>query len=559
MNKLSMLMCMLGGVVVYASSSSAEAVAGRQIFRERCAVCHSAEAVDNGGAQGPSLAGVIGRPAGSSPNFAYSGALRNSHLTWDAPTLKRFLAAPGTLVPGTTMAVAVTREVERDNLIAYFQSLGPPPSATSSSGVPSSSIASANWRLDEPGTLHHISAASLAPPLATPSARNETAVVAKPPQARLSVPPGFRVESFANGLTGPRKMLQAVNGDIFVTEMSGGRVTVLHLSADGSRASAADVFAADLKQPFGIAFYPSAEHPQWLYVAEIDRVVRFPFQVGDVHARGAAQVVMPQLPPGGHATRDIAFSADGTRLFVSVGSGSNVAERMSKKTPEQAKAWEAEHGLGAAWDGEVNRAAVLEFDTASPGPPRNFATGIRNCVSLTVQPANGALWCTTNERDGRGDDLVPDYSTRIKRGSFFGWPWYYIGSNEDPRYGGHRPDLKDKVSVPDVLFQAHSASLSMTFYTASGGKSAFPADYVGEAIVGFHGSWNRSLRTGYKLVRVHMKNGEPVGDYEDFLTGFIVDDSSVWGRPVATLQLADGSLLMSEDGNNVIYRISYSK
>jgi glucose/arabinose dehydrogenase len=502
---------------------------------------------------------VMGRSAGSAPNFAYSAALRNSKLTWDAPTLKRFLAAPGTVVPGTTMAVAVPSEAERDNLIAYFQTLGKPQSAASSSGVPSSSVASANWRLDKPGTLHHISAASLAPPFATASARNETSVVSKPAQAKLSVPPGFSVDTFATGLTGPRKMLQAPNGDIFVTEMSGGRVTVLHPTADGSRASAADVFAADLKQPFGIAFYPSVEHPQWLYVAEINRVVRFAFQVGDVHARGAAQVVVPQLPPGGHATRDIAFSADGTRLFVSVGSGSNVAERMSKKTPEQVKAWEAEHGLGAAWDGEVNRAAVLEFDTASPGAPRNYATGIRNCVSLTVQPANGALWCTTNERDGRGDDLVPDYSTRIRRGSFFGWPWYYIGSNEDPRFGGHRPDLKDKVSVPDVLYQAHSASLSMTFYTATSGKSAFPADYVGDAIVGFHGSWNRSLRTGYKLVRVHMKNGEPVGDYEDFLTGFIVDDSSVWGRPVATLQLGDGSLLMSEDGNNVIYRISYSK
>jgi glucose/arabinose dehydrogenase/cytochrome c2 len=559
MTRLSMLICMLGGLMGCASSSGAEALAGKQLFRERCAVCHSAEADDNGGAQGPSLAGVMGRAAGSAPNFAYSAALRNSKLTWDAPTLKRFLAAPGAVVPGTTMAVAVPSEAERDNLIAYFQSLGKPQSTTSSSEVPSSSVASANWRLDRPGTVHHIGAASLAPPFATSSARNDTSVVSKPAQAKLSVPPGFSVDTFATGLTGPRKMLQAPNGDIFLTEMSGGRVTVLHPAADGSRASAADVFAADLNQPFGIAFYPSVEHPQWLYVAEINRVVRFAFQVGDVHARGAAQVVVPQLPPGGHATRDIAFSADGTRLFVSVGSGSNVAERMSKKTPEQVKAWEAEHGLGAAWDGEVNRAAVLEFDTASPGAPRNFATGIRNCVSLTVQPANGALWCTTNERDGRGDDLVPDYSTRIRRGSFFGWPWYYIGSNEDPSFGGQRPDLKGKVSVPDVLYQAHSASLSMTFYTSNSGRSAFPADYVGDAIVGFHGSWNRSLRTGYKLVRVHMKNGEPVGDYEDFLTGFIVDDASVWGRPVATLQLADGSLLMSEDGNNVIYRISYSK
>jgi glucose/arabinose dehydrogenase len=561
MCKIWILICLFGGLAGCASPASAEAMAGKQIFRERCALCHSAEAGDNGGAQGPSLGGVVGRSAGSAPNFAYSTALRDSHLTWDSPTLKRFLAAPGAVVPGTTMAVAVPSEVERDNLIAYFQSLGQQQSAasSSSSGVPSSSVASANWRLDKPGASHHISAASLAPPFATGSARNETSVVAKPAQARLSLPPGFSVETFATGLTGPRKMLQAPNGDIFVTEMSGGRVTVLHPSADGSRARAVDVFAADLKQPFGIAFYPSAEHPQWLYVAEINRVVKFAFQVGDVHAHGAAQVVVPQLPPGGHATRDIAFSPDGTRLFVSVGSGSNVAERMSKKTPEQVKAWEAEYGLGAAWDGEINRAAVLEFDTASPGAPRNFATGIRNCVSLTVQPANGALWCTTNERDGRGDDLVPDYSTRIKRGSFFGWPWYYIGSNEDPRFGGHRPDLKGKVAVPDVLYQAHSASLSMTFYTATSGKSAFPADYVGDAIVGFHGSWNRSLRTGYKLVRVHMKNGEPVGDYEDFLTGFIVDDSSVWGRPVATLQLSDGSLLMSEDGNNVIYRISYSK
>jgi hypothetical protein len=231
---------------------------------------------------------------------------------------------------------------------------------------------------------------------------------------------------------------------------------------------------------------------------------------------------------------------------------------MSKKTPAEIKTWEAAHGLGAAWDVETDRAAVLEFDAAAPGAAVIYASGIRNCVSLTVQPANGALWCTTNERDALGDDLVPDYSTRVKRGSFYGWPWYYIGSNEDPRLKGERPDLAGKVSVPDVLYQSHSAALSMTFYAASSGKSAFPAAFVGDAIVGFHGSWNRSLRTGYKLVRVHMKNGEPTGDYEDFLTGFVVDDAHVWGRPVATAELSDGSLLMSEDGNNVIYRISYA-
>jgi len=187
-----------------------------------------------------------------------------------------------------------------------------------------------------------------------------------------------------------------------------------------------------------------------------------------------------------------------------------------------------------------------------------YATGIRNCVGLAMQP-NGMPWCSTNERDGLGDDLVPDYVTRVKEGGFYGWPWYYIGSNEDPRLKGERPDLAGKVSVPDVLYQSHSAALSMTFYSASNGKSAFPAEFTGDAIVGFHGSWNRSLRTGYKLVRVRMKDGEPMGEYQDFLTGFVVDDAHVWGRPVATVELPDGSLLMSEDGNNVVYRISYSR
>jgi glucose/arabinose dehydrogenase len=242
-----------------------------------------------------------------------------------------------------------------------------------------------------------------------------------------------------------------------------------------------------------------------------------------------------------------------------VGSASNVAESMPKKTPAEIAAWEAQHGLGTAWDSETNRAVVLDFDAASPAQATVYAAGIRNCVGLTVQPQNGALWCTTNERDGLGDDLVPDYSTRVTRGQFYGWPWYYLGATEDPRLKGERPDLAGRVSVPDVLYQSHSASLSMTFYAASGGNSAFPPGYVGDAIVAFHGSWNRSLRTGYKLVRVQMKNGEPTGDYEDFVTGFVVDDAHVWGRPVATLELKDGSLLMSEDGNNAIFRISYGQ
>ena len=552
--------CVAGGLLAVAPALGSDANAGKSLFRERCSVCHTAESGDNGGAQGPSLIGIVGRAAASAPQFSYSAALRDSKLTWDSATLKRFLAAPTSVVPGTAMLIAVPGDTDLDNLIAYFQSVSNQVApAESSIVVPSSSAQSANWRSDAPGRVHRISANSLPAPFATPSSRNNSSVVPKPSGASISVPPGFRVDTFIAGLTGPRKMLVAPNGDILVTEMRGGRVTVLHPSSDGSRAAGTDVYLQGLRQPFGVAFYPSAQNPQWLYVAETNRVTRYAFQVGDVKPRGAAQIVVAQLPSGvGHSTRDIVFSADGKRLFVSVGSGSNVAESMSKKTPQEVKTWEAAQGLGAGWDVETDRAAVLEFDAAAPGTATIYASGIRNCVSLTVQPANGALWCTTNERDALGDDLVPDYSTRVQRGSFYGWPWYYIGSNEDPRLKGERPDLAGKVSVPDVLYQSHSAALSMTFYAAGSGKSAFPTGFVGDAIVGFHGSWNRSLRTGYKLVRVHMQDGEPTGDYEDFLTGFVVDDAHVWGRPVATVQLADGSLLMSEDGGNVIYRISYT-
>jgi glucose/arabinose dehydrogenase/cytochrome c2 len=548
-------------LVIAAPAFGADAGAGKTIFRERCSICHSAEPGDGGGAQGPSLIGVFGRPAAATA-FSYSEALRSSHLTWDSATLDRFLASPTTVVPGSTMVVAVPQQTDRANLIEYFQGISGlrAPTANTVGDVPAASVQSANWRLDAPGKRHRIEVAALPAPFASPSSTNRSFVVPRPQSATLSLPPGFTINTFVAGLGGPRRMLLAPNGDIFVTEIYGGRVAVLHPSPDGSRATGHDVYASGLKQPFGLAFYPDAVHPRWLYVAETNRVVRYAYESGDVKSRGEPQVVIPQLPSGvGHFTRDIAFSPDGKQLFVSVGSGSNVAETMSKKSPQEIQAWESVHGLGAAWDQETDRATVLVFDAKAPASPVIYAAGIRNCVGLTVQPANGSLWCTTNERDALGDDLVPDYSTRVTRGAFYGWPWYYIGSHEDPRLKGERPDLAGKVAVPDVLYQAHSASLGMTFYVGSSGKSAFPQTYVGDAFVALHGSWNRSLRTGYKLVRVHMKNGEPTGEYEDFLTGFIVDDTSVWGRPVATVQLADGSLLLSEDGNNVIYRISYAK
>jgi glucose/arabinose dehydrogenase/cytochrome c2 len=560
----------LGLLAASAPALGADAAAGKIFFTQQCTICHSAESGDNGGAQGPSLFGVYGRHAASAAGFSYTGALRAANLTWDAPTLNRFLASPTTLVPGSAMVIAVPNESDRDNLIAYFQHLARTQTAADavsnaaagglpSIPVPAASLRSADWRLDAPGRAHRIDLATLPVPFATPSARNGPKLIARPANAALALPPGFHIETFAANLQGPRKMLVAANGDVLVSETVGGRISVLHPTPDGTRAASTDVYLQGLKQPFGLAFYPNADHPQWLYIAETNRVTRYAYRVGDVKPSGAPQTVIPELPSGaGHSTRDIAFSPDGAQLYVSVGSASNVAESMSKKTPDEIRAWDIEHGVGAAWDQETDRAAVLVFDAAAPASGKIYATGLRNCVGLAVQPASGALWCTTNERDALGDDLVPDYSTRVQRGGYYGWPWYYLGSNEDPRLKGDRPDLRGKALMPDVLYQAHSASLTMTFYTASTGKSAFPASYVGDALVAFHGSWNRSLRTGYKLVRMHLKNDQPVGDYEDFLTGFIVDNGNVWGRPVATIELKDGSLLLSDDGANVVYRISYT-
>jgi glucose/arabinose dehydrogenase len=280
--------------------------------------------------------------------------------------------------------------------------------------------------------------------------------------------------------------------------------------------------------------------------------VRFPYRSGDRKASGRPAPVVSRLPAGGHITRDLAFSKDGRQMFVSVGSAGNAGERMRKKAPAEAARWDAEHGLGAAWDSDTDRAAVLVFDPDGKNR-RLFATGLRNCVGLGIHPQTGDLWCSVNERDALGDDLVPDYVTRVRDGSFFGWPWYYIGAHPDPGHSGERSDLRDKITVPDVLLQAHSASMRIAFYDGR----QFPAQYRHDAFVAEHGSWNRAKRTGYKLVRIHLENGVPNGEYEDFLTGFVVDDSAVWGRPVGVTVAHDGALLVSEDGNGTIWRITW--
>jgi glucose/arabinose dehydrogenase len=407
-----------------------------------------------------------------------------------------------------------------------------------------------SWRDDAPGKRRHITADALPAPYASPSVGNNVRVVRAPADAKLKVPVGFEVEEFASGLTGPRLLRAAPNGDIFVAETGAGRIRVLRASQNGTAASQNEIFASGLRGPFGIAFYP-ADNPQWVYVGNTDSVVRFAYRDGDMKARGAPETIVAQLPTGGHSTRDVVFSKDGSKMFVSVGSASNDAENMVKLDPAGVRKWEQDRPAGAAWGIESERADVLVFDPQGKGR-RIFATGIRNCVGLAINPTTGDLWCSTNERDGLGDNLPPDYITRVREGGFYGWPWYYMGAHEDPRHVGERPDLKDKITVPDVLIQPHSASLQLMFYSGD----QFPAELKGSVFAAEHGSWNRATRTGYKIIRAIVKDGVPTGEYEDFVTGFVLDDTSVWGRPVGVVQAKDGSLIFSEDGNGTIWRVS---
>ncbi len=417
-----------------------------------------------------------------------------------------------------------------------------------------------DWTSDAPGVIRKITLDNLPAPngLSFLFGAGPPEVVRRPAWARLAVPPGFTVSEFAS-LDAPRQLRTAPKGDVFAAETAAGRVKVMRAPDGAARAAAVQTFAAGLSGPFGIAFYPPGPNPQWVYVANINSVVRFPYRNGDLTARGPAQVIVAQLAAttSDHTTRDIAFSPDGRWMYVSVGSGSNDGQEMPRKSLPEAKAFDAAHGPGAAWGPETDRADVLIMDPMGQGR-RVFAAGLRNCVTVRIQPGTGTVWCAVNERDLLGDNLPPDYVTGVRDRGFYGWPWYYLGAHQDPHHQGERPDLAGKVSAPDVLIQAHSAPLGMVFYTASSGPAAFPADYRGDAFVALHGSWNRARRTGYKVVRVLLKNGAPTGAYQDFLTGFVLNDSQVWGRPVGVAVARDGALLVSEDGNGVVWRVAHT-
>lgn len=408
-----------------------------------------------------------------------------------------------------------------------------------------------SWQADKPGVVRLIRPQDLPKPGASSSIANTARVTARDGTTPL-VPQGFKIELLADGLSDPRVLRVAPNGDIFVAETRPGRIRVLRLGEGGTKVATNEVFASGLPRPFGIAFFPNGDNPQWVYVADASSVVRFPYHAGDLKASRRLEIVVANLAQAsGHSTRDVVFTPDGKRMLVSVGSASNVAEGMGSPSGGL-EAWSRTQAVGATWGYETDRAAVLSF-TPDGKDRKLYATGIRNCVGLAIQPQTGLPWCSTNERDGLGDDLVPDYVTSVKEGAFYGWPWFYIGNNEDPRHVGARPDLKDKVTVPDVLVQAHSASLGMTFYQGT----QFPSEYQGDAFAAEHGSWNRSKRTGYKVIRIRMKDGKPTGEYEDFVTGFVINDSQVWGRPVGIAMAKDGSLLISEDTGGTIWRVTH--
>lgn len=401
-----------------------------------------------------------------------------------------------------------------------------------------------DYSKEHPGVRRKVTLADLPEPKPDESVDNGPPVVPKPDNAWPVAPAGFKVELYAQGFTEPRLIRTAPNGDLFLADSKAGEIKILRgVTGDGKVATSA-TFASGLDHPFGIAFYPLGPNPKWVYIANTTSLVRFPYKVGDLKSSGAPEVIVPTLPGyaqlrgGGHWTRDVVFSKDGGRMFVSVGSASNVDDPDTHP-------------------GEFHRADVLEF-TPMGKFVKVYASGIRNCVGEAINPITGQLWCSTNERDKLGNNLVPDYITSVKEDGFYGWPWYYMGGHQDPRLIGTHPELKSKVITPDVLLNPHFASLELTFYPEASKPGSFPAEFKGDGFAAEHGSWNRAARSGYEVIRVPMKDGHATGEYEDFLTGFVTADGKVWGRPVGVTVANDGSLFVTDDGTRSVWHVTYT-
>ncbi len=497
--------------------------AGKTSYASHCAACHGVSGEGTGNVPPLAHGALQGVPDGAAFWYITKGGIENGMPSWAAlPTEERWqlISYIQSLSSGTAGNVTTTPATE------------PAPTAEAVSNAPPPEPPFTDYRYEKPGTVRHIRLKDLPAPFASKSVIGGPAIVPRPESAWPKAPEGFTVGLYASGLTNPRILRRAPNGDMFLAETAAGDIKIFRGMTKDGKPEQVHVFATGLNTPFGIAFYPLGPNPKWVYVANMNSVVRFPYHNGDLEAIGPAEH-LDDLPSGGHhRSRDIQFSPDGKKMLVSVGSQENVDDTPAEK----------------------DRADILEFDPDGTGK-RIYAYGIRNPVGLAVNPKTGEVWCSTNERDELGNNLVPDYITHVEPGGFYGWPWWYMGPHQDPRLAGTRPDLKDKVITPDVILQPHNASLEITFYD---GKQ-FPAEYAGDIFAAEHGSWNRSPRTGYELIRVPLhQTGHATGEYEDFLTGFVVDDKSVWGRPVGVAIAADGSLLVSDDGSGSIWRVAYT-
>ena len=443
-----------------------------------------------------------------------------------------------------------------------------------------------DYNQQKPGVRHKITLADLPEPNPSEAVNNTPRLVPRPADAWPLAPAGFKVTLYAGGdakplqradatehmklsggtFTEPRLIRTAPNGDLFLADSGAGTVFVLRGIGPNGKAATIEKYATGLDHPFGIAFYP-AKNPKYLYVGNATTVQRFAYNTGDLHASGAPQTIVPDVPGyaqltgGGHWTRDVVFTADGQHLLVSVGSGSNVDDADTHPN-------------------EFHRADVLEY-TPDGKFVEVYAHGIRNCVGEAINPVTGQLWCSTNERDNLGNHLVPDYVTSVPEGSFFGWPWYYMGGHQDPRLpqpcangtgpnaqapaltadqakNCKRVDLSSKVVTPDVLVQPHMASLELLFYPGHAKADAFPANYAGDVFAAEHGSWNRKNRAGYEVIHIPVKNGHATGEYDDFLTGFVTANGDVWGRPVGVAVGNDGSLFVTDDGSRSVWHVVYT-
>ncbi len=363
-------------------------------------------------------------------------------------------------------------------------------------------------------------AQGLPPPFATPSVANPPYVIQRPAGAELKLPPGFKVAEWATGLPGPRAMLLGPGGEVLVSATRAGAVMAIR---DGGTKTLID----DLDDPYGLAFYD-----RWLYVAETTSVKRYPYDSKGMTVGPGEEVISLEGTDGGHITRTLLFDARHEYLYVSVGSGSNV-----------------DAGEPAI------RAAINRYHPGGRGH-EIYASGIRNAMGLGWNPVTGELWATSHERDGLGDDLPPDFLTRVRQGGFYGWPYAYIGPHEDPRRRGEAPERVAKTLYPSVLLGGHAGAMGLLFYTGA----QFPVKYRNGCFVALHGSWNRARRAGYRVVFVPFKDGKPIAGPEDFLTGWMLGEErqEVWGRPVGLLQLPDGSMLVSDDGAGKIWRVSYT-